>query len=157
MTPLCLTDAECLSCPRCSAPFHSQEALEEHAQSCTGRRSRRGRRSKSTRQSECLLCGRCCASAQELELHQVSHVGQPQQQCPLPPCLRRFTTSNALQNHLFSHFPGPTCQNLRPEGLLDPTAPQPEVEVEGETTVAGTAALQGRVPWCFQRHAPGPV
>ncbi|KAJ8287739.1 hypothetical protein COCON_G00003980 [Conger conger] len=134
--PAAHQDAECLSCPRCSAPFHSQEALEEHGGSCAGGRGRRGRRSRSARQSECLLCGRCCGSAPELELHQLSHAGQPQLQCPLAPCPRCFTTSHALQNHLFSHFPGPTCQNLRPEGLLDPTAPQPEEETEVETTVA---------------------
>ncbi|KAJ8354794.1 hypothetical protein SKAU_G00223610 [Synaphobranchus kaupii] len=136
-------DAESLSCLRCSAPFDNQEALEAHAQSCAAadeggrsRPNRRGRRRRSAQQMECDMCGRGCSSAEELELHQLSHVGQAQLQCPLSPCQRRFTTSSALQNHLFSHFPGPTCQNLRPEGLLDPTAPQPEEDVEAETTVA---------------------
>ncbi|KAG7469283.1 hypothetical protein MATL_G00127190 [Megalops atlanticus] len=116
-------DGEVKSCPRCSAQFDSQPVLDSHAQSCPaeggrGRAHRRGRRRKSARQTECDLCGRCCTSQEELEAHQLSHVGQSQLQCPLSPCQRRFTSSSALQNHLFSHFPGPTCRNLRPECLV---------------------------------------
>ncbi|XP_035279473.1 zinc finger protein 497-like [Anguilla anguilla] len=125
-------EAESLSCPRCSAAFDSQAALEGHAPGCAGDAGGRGPGG----QAECELCGRCCASPEELELHQLSHVGQAQRQCPLAPCQRRFATSAALQNHLFSHFPGPTCQNPRPEGLLDPTAPPHQEETEVETTVA---------------------
>ncbi|KAJ8392955.1 hypothetical protein AAFF_G00071590 [Aldrovandia affinis] len=125
-------DKESLSCPRCSVLFESQPELDSHTQSCEageggvegegrGRPHRRGRRPKSSRQAECDMCGQCCASQEELDLHQLSHVGQAQLQCPLAPCPRCFTTSSALQNHLFSHFPGPTCQNLRPERFLNPT------------------------------------
>ncbi|KAI1886242.1 hypothetical protein AGOR_G00211970 [Albula goreensis] len=156
--PLPDNESTSLSCPKCSAQFESQSTLDDHAQSCRGesglgrgrgQATRRGRKRKSSRQAECELCGHCCVSQEDLDLHQLSHAGQAQLRCPLSPCERRFTTSSALQNHLFSHFPGPTCQNLRPENLLDPTlegiaapvspmATEPRVEevTETETTVA---------------------
>ncbi|KAJ8289845.1 hypothetical protein GJAV_G00005990 [Gymnothorax javanicus] len=133
---------ESWSCPRCSTQFNSQMALDEHAQSCAvnvaGRRRarRRGGPRRTGWQVRCVMCSICCSSPEDLEVHQLSHVGQPQLKCPLSPCEDRFVCSSALQYHLNSHFPGPTCQNLRPEGLLDLSTPQPVEETEVETTVA---------------------
>ncbi|XP_028282023.1 zinc finger protein 574 isoform X2 [Parambassis ranga] len=106
-------DKEPATCPHCSSQFINQSVLEIHLQRCptseeernTGRGRGQGR-GRSTGQIECDLCGHRCMTQEGLELHRLSHTGQTPLKCPVRPCRRRFTSNNALEEHVLAHFQG---------------------------------------------------
>uniref|UniRef100_A0A3B4YT67 Zinc finger protein 574 n=1 Tax=Seriola lalandi dorsalis TaxID=1841481 RepID=A0A3B4YT67_SERLL len=106
-------DRQPASCPHCSSQFVNQSVLEIHLQRCpttdeeknTGRGRGQGR-GRCTGQIECDLCGHRCMTQEGLDLHRLSHTGQTPLKCPVRPCRRRFTSNNALEEHVLAHFQG---------------------------------------------------
>ncbi|XP_072250039.1 zinc finger protein 574 isoform X1 [Leuresthes tenuis] len=106
-------DKQPATCPHCSSQFINQSVLEIHLQRCpsteeeknTGRGRGQGR-GRCTGQIECDLCGHRCMTQEGLDLHRLSHTGQTPLKCPVRPCRRRFTSNNALEEHVLAHFQG---------------------------------------------------
>ncbi|XP_070692262.1 zinc finger protein 574 [Pempheris klunzingeri] len=106
-------DKQPATCGHCSSQFVNQAVLEIHMQRCptteeeknTGRGRGQGR-GRCTGQIECDLCGHRCMTQEGLDLHRLSHTGQTPLKCPVRPCRRRFTSNNALEEHVLAHFQG---------------------------------------------------
>ncbi|XP_070822288.1 zinc finger protein 574 isoform X1 [Chaetodon trifascialis] len=106
-------DKQPATCPHCSSQFVNQAVLEIHMQRCPTteeeKNAGRGRgqgRGRCTGQIECDLCGHRCMTQEGLDLHRLSHTGQTPLKCPVRPCRRRFTSNNALEEHVLAHFQG---------------------------------------------------
>ncbi|XP_041650293.1 zinc finger protein 574 isoform X2 [Cheilinus undulatus] len=106
-------DKQPATCPHCSSQFVNQSVLEIHMLRCPTteeeKNAGRGRgqgRGRCTGQIECDLCGHRCMTQEGLDLHRLSHTGQTPLKCPVSPCRRRFTSNNALEEHVLAHFQG---------------------------------------------------